>query len=171
MPRWDAFFFFSRTLPTFPFPSQRPGRSQCISARPSFPHPLSTTGMSALDDGAWVNGTVCNAQQFNYFLDKSNHTISCLSHGESIGLAVSTQPLSVYCLNSSRVQLTAEASFLSLFSVIGICIYIGVSPTPLHMSVQFDQILHSGTYDGTGGTLEGLNGGCSKVLLTYTWSV
>ena len=88
--------------------------------------------MSALDDSVWVNGTVCNAQQFNQSLssrDNPNPTISCLTHGQSIGLAVGNQSLSFYCLNLSRAQLTAEASFLSLFSVIAISIYIRVSPT------------------------------------------
>jgi len=126
--------------------------------------------MSALDDSTWVRGTVCNEQQYNQSRNP-NPTITCLTHGQSIGLAVSTQPLSVYCFNSSRVQLTAEASFLSFFSVIAICIYIGVSPTPLHASVRFDQMLHSGMYDGTGRTLEGLNGSCFECLLTSTWSV
>jgi len=58
--------------------------------------------MSASDG---VNGTVCNAQQYSQFIQSSangaNPTISCLSHGESIGLA-----------------LTSEASFLSCVAVI-----------------------------------------------------
>ena len=41
-----------------------------------------------------VNGTVCDAQQFSEFIqssaDGSDPTISCLTHGETIGLAVST---------------------------------------------------------------------------------
>jgi len=49
--------------------------------------------------------------------------------------------------------------------------YIGVSPTPLHISVRFDQMLRSGTYDGAGRMLEGVNGRCSKGLLISTWSV
>jgi len=107
--------------------------------------------MSGLDDGVWVNGTVCDAQQYKQSLssrDNPNPTISCLTHGQTIGLAVGTQPLFVYCSNLSHVQLAAEASLLSFFSVIAIWIYIGVRPTPLHVSVQFDQMLHSGMYDG-----------------------
>jgi len=73
-------------------------------------------------------------------------------------------------LNLSCVQLTAEASLLSFFSVIAIWIYIGVRPAPLHVSVQFDQMLHSGTYDGAGTMLEGVNGSCSKGLLISSWS-
>jgi hypothetical protein len=146
------------------------------SVSPRFLHPLSTTGMSALDDSVWVNGTVCNAQQFNQSLssrDNPNPTISCLTHGQSIGLAVGTQPLFFYCLNLSRIQLTAEASFLSLFSVIAISIYIRVSPTPPTLLSGFNQImmLRSGTYDGTGRTFEGLNGSYSEGLLTFTWFV
>ena len=49
----------------------------------------------AASDG--VNGTVCNAQQYNQFIqssaDGSDPTISCLTHGETIGLAVSTLPV------------------------------------------------------------------------------
>ena len=103
-----------------------------VSARGRLFYTHSTTGMSALDDSVWVNGTVCNAQQFNQSLsssDNPNPTISCLTHGQSIGLAVGNQLLSFYCLNLSRAQLTAEASFLSFFSVIAIGIYIRVSPT------------------------------------------
>ena len=41
-----------------------------------------------------VNGTVCNAQQYNQFIQSidngSSPTISCLTHGETIGLTVST---------------------------------------------------------------------------------
>ena len=62
--------------------------------------------MSALDDSVWVNGTVCNAQQYNQSLssrDDPNPTISCLTPGQTIGLAVGTQPLSVYYLNLSCI--------------------------------------------------------------------
>ena len=41
-----------------------------------------------------VNGTVCNAQQYNQFIQSSANgsdpTISCLTHGDTIGIAVST---------------------------------------------------------------------------------
>ncbi|KAI9442155.1 hypothetical protein H4582DRAFT_1847844 [Lactarius indigo] len=48
-----------------------------------------------------VNGTVCNAQQYQQYLNKSHPpTITCLTSGQSIGLT-----------------LTAEASFLSLAAV------------------------------------------------------
>ena len=45
--------------------------------------------MTALDG---VNGTVCNAQQYQQSLqsyDSRSRSISCLTRGESIGLAVS----------------------------------------------------------------------------------
>ncbi|KAI0276620.1 hypothetical protein BGY98DRAFT_934920 [Russula aff. rugulosa BPL654] len=64
--------------------------------------------MTALDG---VNGTVCNAQQYQQSLqshESSSPSISCLTHGESIGLVVS-----------------AEASLLSCFCVIFILIWIG----------------------------------------------
>jgi hypothetical protein len=54
-------------------------------------NPFTTTAavMAALDG---VNGTVCNAQQYQQSLqsyDSSSPSISCLTRGESIGLAVS----------------------------------------------------------------------------------
>ncbi|KAI0264051.1 hypothetical protein BGY98DRAFT_1181975 [Russula aff. rugulosa BPL654] len=60
-----------------------------------------------------VYGTVCNAEQYDQSQvfrnnEKSSPPISCLSHGESIGLA-----------------LTAEASLISCISVIVIFIWIG----------------------------------------------
>jgi len=62
--------------------------------------------MSAFDG---VHGTVCNAQQYQQSLLTDPHpTISCLTHGQTIGLA-----------------LTAEASFLSLAAVIVIFVLIG----------------------------------------------
>ncbi|KAF8274450.1 hypothetical protein EI94DRAFT_1782365 [Lactarius quietus] len=61
--------------------------------------------MSApVNDG--VNGTVCNAQQYNQSMFTT--TITCLTPGQSIGLA-----------------LTAEASFISLTAVIVVLILIG----------------------------------------------
>ncbi|KAH9176403.1 hypothetical protein EDB89DRAFT_1846396 [Lactarius sanguifluus] len=60
--------------------------------------------MSVLDG---VNGTVCNAEQYRQSND-TNPAITCLTHGQSIGLA-----------------LTAEASFLSLVAVIIVLILIG----------------------------------------------
>ena len=81
-----------QTTPSFATPRSWPvcHRASLLS------HPLSTTEMSALDDSVWVNGTVCNAQQFNQSLssrDNPNPTISCLTHGQSIGLAVGNHPL------------------------------------------------------------------------------
>jgi hypothetical protein len=40
-----------------------------------------------------VNGTVCNVEQYGQFLNQGlyNHrNITCLTHGQTIGLAVST---------------------------------------------------------------------------------
>jgi len=57
-----------------------------------------------------VNGTVCNAQQYQQSLSSLtslNPSITCLTHGQSIGLA-----------------LTAEASFISLVSVMIIFVLI-----------------------------------------------
>ncbi|KAF8502220.1 hypothetical protein F5888DRAFT_1177482 [Russula emetica] len=64
--------------------------------------------MTALDG---VHGTVCNEQQYNQSLqsyDSSSPSISCLTHGESIGLV-----------------LIAEASLISLISIVVILIWIG----------------------------------------------
>ncbi|KAI9463564.1 hypothetical protein BJY52DRAFT_921148 [Lactarius psammicola] len=62
--------------------------------------------MSALDG---VNGTVCNEQQYKQSLLTDPHpTITCLTHGQSIGLT-----------------LIAEASFLSIVAVIVVLVLIG----------------------------------------------
>ena len=56
-----------------------------------------------------VNGTVCNAQQYSQYIQSSvngtNPTISCLSHGESIGLAVGTL---LVCLCPKLILYTAD---------------------------------------------------------------
>jgi len=54
---------------------------------------------SALDG---VNGTVCNALQYQQFLSSkasNNPTISCLSRGQTIGMTVSDLALSVLFFN------------------------------------------------------------------------
>ena len=91
--RWPT--FFSSHEHTQHNPSLRNSDwGQCVCARQSFLHPFYNR-MSALDS-VWVNGTVCNAQQFNQSIssrDNPNPTISCLTHGQSIGLAVGNHPL------------------------------------------------------------------------------
>jgi len=45
-----------------------------------------------------VNGTTCDAQQYQQSLlplTSPNRTVSCLTHGQTIGLAVGTQFLCV----------------------------------------------------------------------------
>ncbi|KAH9061347.1 hypothetical protein EDB87DRAFT_1560456 [Lactarius vividus] len=55
-----------------------------------------------------VNGTVCNAEQYQQYLSNTSHpTITCLTHGQSIGLT-----------------LTAEASFISLAAVMTVFVLI-----------------------------------------------
>jgi hypothetical protein len=52
---------------------------------------------AALDD---VNGTVCNALQYQQFLSSKtsdNPTISCLSRGQTVGMTVSNPALSMLC--------------------------------------------------------------------------
>ncbi|KAH9176402.1 hypothetical protein EDB89DRAFT_1903194 [Lactarius sanguifluus] len=64
--------------------------------------------MSTLDG---VHGTVCNEQQYQQsLLTEPHRTISCLTHGQGIGLA-----------------LTAGASLLSLAAVVVIFVLIGLS--------------------------------------------
>jgi len=71
-----------------------------------------------------VNGTVCDAQQYQQSLSSLTSldpSITCLTHGQSIGLA-----------------LTAEASFISLISVVMIFILIVVCLTPVHVASRFN---------------------------------
>ena len=121
-----------------------------------------------------VNGTVCTADQYSQSLvsESANSSwISCLTHGQSIGLAVS---ICLICLcpelTPCTVQLTAEASIISCVCVIIIFIWICVRPTCFHMSFLFDEMLHSGTYDGIERSLgQMVTGSCSRGRLTSTW--
>jgi hypothetical protein len=70
--------------------------------------------------------------------------------------------------NSSNLQLTAEASFISSISVIVIFIWIGVRSISFHVSLLFDEMLHSGTYDGIGRRFQRGTGSCSRGLPTST---
>ena len=64
---------------------------------PFFPHPLPTRLSRWMSTSDGVNGTLCDAEQYRHSYnfrnnDSSFPQISCLSHGESIGLAVSILP-------------------------------------------------------------------------------
>ena len=100
----------------------------------------------------FVHGTVCNAVQYEQSQAfKYNPNISCLSHGESIGLAVSTFIPSVFVSISSNLQIAAEASLISSISIIVIFIWIGVRSISFHISLLFDEmLLHSGMCGGIG---------------------
>jgi hypothetical protein len=91
--------------------------------------------MTAFDG---VHGTVCNAEQYQQFLlsqNSSTPSISCLTHGESIGLVVSIYlTVFVSALISSDLQLIAEASFISSISIAVIFIWIGVCSISFHVS-------------------------------------
>ncbi|KAH9083444.1 hypothetical protein EDB83DRAFT_2511764 [Lactarius deliciosus] len=81
--------------------------------------------MSTLDG---VHGTVCNEQQYQQSLLTDPHrTISCLTHGQSIGLAVSIVLYAIWInwLHWGHTQLTAGASLLSLAAVVVIFVLIG----------------------------------------------
>ena len=59
--------------------------------------------MAATADG--VNGTICNALQYQHFLSSQashNPTISCLSRGQTIGMTVSNPALSMLFFDLSR---------------------------------------------------------------------
>ncbi len=119
-----------------------------------------------------VNGTVCNAQQYQQFqqpYDNNSPSITCLTRGQSIGLAVRIWLL-LLVWSSSNLQLAVEASFISSISVVIIFIWIGVRPTSFHVSVLFDEMLLSGTYDGIGRSSQTVTGDCSGAPLTSTWS-
>lgn len=47
--------------------------------------------MSSLEG---VNGTTCDVQQYQLPLTSPNRFVSCLTHGQTVGLAVSTRFLS-----------------------------------------------------------------------------
>jgi hypothetical protein len=125
--------------------------------------------MSAFDG---VHGTVCNETQWNQSQLSSNSrtpSISCLTHGQSTGLAVSMMYLSFSleltpCTADSRSvgpQLPKHHRHFCMD---------GCTSTSFHGSVLFDQILHSGTYDGIERHSQRATGSCSRGLLTSTWS-
>ena len=72
--------------------------------------------------------------------------------------------------NSSFVQLTAMASFLSCIAVVVILVRIVVRLTSFHMFSLFDEMMHSGTFDGIERRSHLVTGGCSRGLPTSTWS-
>lgn len=81
----------SDTLPTLPSPFAE--RIDSLLSKPLARIPV--VGFMAALGG--VNGTVCNAQQYDEsqalrLHNYSGPSISCLTHGESIGLAVSVLP-------------------------------------------------------------------------------
>src|SRR6266851_63852 len=126
--------------------------------------------MTTLDG---VHGTVCNAQQYQQSLaspDSRDPSISCLTHGQTIGLTVSTCHCLSCFLNLSLKQLTAEASLISCVAVFAIYTWIAVSPT-LDASIRSDDVFHSGMYDGIGKTSQETTGNCFRDLLTFSWSV
>ncbi len=125
--------------------------------------------MTALDG---VNGTVCNAQQYQQSqqsYDSRSPSISCLTHGDTNGLAVSTYLMSP-TLNSFDLQFASAASSLSCICVVIIFIWIGVRPAFIHVFILLDEMLHSGTYVGIRRRSQTVTGGCLRGLLTSIWS-
>lgn len=89
----------------------------------------------------------------------TEHRVSC----EYLGL-------SSLVLGSYHVQITAGVSILSFVCVVAIFIRIGVRPTLFHAFVPFDEISHSGMYDGIGRHCPWVTGSYFKDRLTSTWS-
>jgi hypothetical protein len=116
-----------------------------------------------------VNGTVCNAQQYSQSLPSNpNPSISCLTHGQTIGLAVSDRLIYVV-LNSIRFQLTAEASFLSFFSVVVLFILVVVC-LPTFLLLFNLTVLNREMSFVIGRSSQTVAGSCCVIPLTYTWS-
>jgi hypothetical protein len=80
-------------------------------------------------------------------------------------------PIYLCCAaNSTRVQLTAEASFLSFLSVTVAFILVGVCLAHFLGPVRPDSTLRRGTYVVIRRNSQMVAGGFSAFLLTYTWS-
>jgi hypothetical protein len=144
------------------------------------PSPLSNSfagrpvvgAMTALDG---INGTVCNATQYeqSQALRQNGYSsppISCLTSGESIGLVVNILSHQSPTPSLFNLQFAAEASALSCICVIFIFIWIGVRLTSIHVSIMFDEMVHSGTYVGIRRRSQTVIGRCFRGLLTSTWS-
>jgi hypothetical protein len=128
--------------------------------------------MSAVDG---VHGTVCNAQQYEQSLpslSNLNPSISCLTHGQTIGLAVSDRLVRV-SLNSllTRVQIAAEASFISILSVLILYMLVGVCLNRFLASIHSDNVLGREMSFVIGRLFQTVTGSCCVIPLTYTWSV
>jgi hypothetical protein len=117
-------------------------------------------------------GTVCDLRQYNQSVpsrDNPNPSISCLTHGQSIGLAVS---IWFICPRLELIPCAADSR--SIAPQLHKChrhIYMdGRMSTSFHVSFLFDEMLHSGTYDGIERGSQGVTGSCSTGLVTSTWS-
>jgi hypothetical protein len=76
-------------IPAHPSLSLREQDQEVCHRQSLLSNPFTAVVMTALDG---VNGTVCNATQYQQSLqsyDSRTPSISCLKHGESIGLVVS----------------------------------------------------------------------------------
>ena len=160
-----------RSCPDFPSPFHKP-RLTPERQQPSF---FSTPALYDKDGCArWCqrDSLQCAAVSAIPFFGRQSQSLNVMFNTWTIyRLSCGCPSLSVLFLSSSLVQLTAEASFLSFVAVLAIYVVIGVSLTPLHASVWFDEMLRSGIFDGIKETSQGMSGGCSGDLLTSTWSV
>ena len=79
-----------------------------------------------------VNGTLHDANQFNQRSLSTEPSSLILTRGQSIGLTVSVLS-STFRPTLSHVQLTSEASFLSLGAVLVIFVLIVVRSVSFHL--------------------------------------
>jgi hypothetical protein len=119
--------------------------------------------MSALDG---VNGTCCDVNQRSLSTESSS---LILTSGQSIGLAVSVLSSAIRP-TLSRVQLTVEASFLSLGAILVILVLIVVRFVFFFgFAVQFGDFLRRETCYVIERPSQMATGSCYGLPLTYTW--
>jgi hypothetical protein len=85
------------------------------------------------------DSTVCDVQQHQQSLPsqtKTTPSTTYLTRGQAIGLVVSDQFIFLVPLHPAYIQITAEAAFLTIFSVIFIFILITVFLILLYVPVR-----------------------------------
>jgi len=137
--------FYFPSSPTWTFRSLLTRPSRTRSRRVSSPVASPQSIHCSSDDGTHgVNGlsVMSSSTSSPYSL------MTVAAHSICVGVYGLAVPYLSPTLNSFNLQFAAEASSLGCICVTIIFIWIGVRPTCIHVFIQFDKMLHSGSYIG-----------------------
>jgi hypothetical protein len=122
-----------------------------------------------------VNRTGCSAEQYQQSLlsqDNPIPLISCLTHGQTIGLTVIIQPcpsfLELILRAADNRNIIVESFIRDRYLYLDCC---KPDSESLHAYVLSDEMLHSGIDDGTRKMSQRVVGSCLRAQLTSIWSV